>query len=196
MMKKLMLIAFVVSLLTPAAFAEFGLGVKLGAGQSKSDVEDSAKNLFGNNYTHTPSILLFGVEALYEKAGLFNLGEQHILGAKIGYTAWNSEEAKSGIYKLEVKYYEIPLTLYYKYAPSKWHLGGGFGAAFGKTDDKFDTISKVYPFIAAGAEYRFSKLFGLGLDLRYNISGKFEKSGIVYKNVSGVQGAVAARFYF
>jgi hypothetical protein len=198
-MKRLVLLAAILSTLSATCFAGFGLGASIGAGQTKSDVEKVKDSM--TSYEYTKSFAIFGLEALYEQSGLFNLEEQHIFGAKIGYNGWNKEELKGyipsvGYGKIEVKYYEIPLTLYYKYAPSKWNFGGGIGAALGKADDKFETVTKVYPFIAAGAEYRFTKLFGLGLDLRYNIAAKFEKDDAVFKDISGVQGALAARFYF
>ena len=195
-MKKLALCAAILAAFSVNCFAGFGLGIGLGAGQYKSELSDIKDRL--PSYEYTKNFGIFALEALYEQGGLFDLGEEHFFGAKIGYNGWGKEELKSSSLsgKIEVSYYEIPLTLYYKYTPSKWHLSGGLGAAFGKADDKVESVTKIYPFIAAGLEYRFSKLFGLGLDARYNIAAKFEKSGAVYRNLSGIQGILAARFYF
>ena len=204
-MKKLVLIAVILAAFSATSFAGFGLGVSLGAGQSKSDLKAVKDSMVA--YEHKWNLGIFGVEAFYEHAGLFNLEEQHIFGIKVGYNGLGEESLK-GLYfdltyeEAKITYYEIPFMIYYKYAPSKWHWTAGAGAAFGKSKLEVlgvgsDTISKTYPFIAAGVEHRFGKLFGLGLDLRYNLGAKFENEiGFVYRDLSGIQGALAARFYF
>lgn len=60
--------------------------------------------------------------------------------------------------------------------------------------------SKIFPHIMAGTEYRFSELFALGLEAKYNFSAKTEKNyeglNVVLSDRSGLSGAVTARFYF
>ncbi len=56
--------------------------------------------------------------------------------------------------------------------------------------------TKVFPHITAGAEYRFSRVFALGVDLKYNIAAKVKKDEAILSDRSGIGAAVTGRFYF
>jgi hypothetical protein len=202
-MKKLVLIAFAVSLLTPAAFAEFGLGVKLGAGQNDpKDMQEAFDTDYGNRKI-TKSPAFFSLEGLYED-NLLGLEGANKLGFKLGVDIYGQNEYKNHTqnYKATETTYAFPLSVYYKYDPGikKFAFYGGAGVTFISTkieeNNDDESKSKVFPHIIAGAEYRFAKLFALGLDLKYNISAKVEKDNTVMSDRSGFGGAVAGRFYF
>lgn len=182
--------------------AEVGIGLKAGLGSTKSDYEDLYDSIHSSKSYEDSSMGLFGVEVLYEQANLFNIGENNYLGVKAGFSVRGDEEIKIPGDTLTASYYEIPLTVYFKkaFADSKWSLMGGAGVAFGKATEETNyteaSVNKIFPFITAGAEVRFVKWFGLGLDLKYNFGAKMEEDGFVAKDVSGLEGAVAARFYF
>jgi opacity protein-like surface antigen len=202
-MKKLILIAFAVSLLTPAAFAEFGLGVKLGAGQNDPKRMQALFDNGPGNRKITKSPAFFSLEGLYED-NLFGLEDANKLGFKLGVDIYGQNEYKNHTfnYKVTETTYALPLSVYYKYDPGikKVAFYGGVGITFISTkienNSNDESKSKVFPHIIAGAEYRFAKLFALGLDLKYNISAKVEKDSTVMSDRSGFGGALAARFYF
>ncbi|MDR1123918.1 MAG: porin family protein [Elusimicrobiota bacterium] len=201
-MKKLMLIA-AVSLLTPMAFAEFGLGVKLGAGQNDPKDMQALFDTDSGNREITKSPAFFSLEGLYED-NLFGLEGANKLGLKLGVDIYGQNEYKNHTSnkKITETTYAVPLSVYYKYDPGikKFAFYGGAGATFISTkleaNNDDESKSKVFPHIIAGAEYRFSQLFALGFDLKYNISAKVEKNDEVISDRSGFGGALAARFYF
>ena len=55
---------------------------------------------------------------------------------------------------------------------------------------------KVFPHIIAGGEYRFTEVFALGLEARYNFSAKVKKDGALISDRSGFGAALTGRFYF
>ncbi len=202
-MKKLMLSVLAVCLLSTASFAGFGAAVKLGVGQNDPKSMDE--------YFHSPSFNggemdesggIFGLEALYEmplQAG----DELNKIGFKLGVDFYGENELKEyGEPTITETTYAIPFTAYYKYDAGikKVSFWGGAGLTFLKTKLEAgpdeESKSKTFFHLAGGGEYRFSELFALGLDLKYNISAKAEKDGLVYSDRSGLSGALAARFYF
>lgn len=210
-MKKLLLAAFVLAALSPFSFAQWGVGVKLGAGQNNpKDLQDCFDyNCLGaSSMTLTTSSGIFAIEGLYEF--VFNPeDERNKAGIKFGIDFYgeNKLEAYGGGSSVTIKEttYSIPITAYYKRdnGINKFAFYGGAGFTIMKSTLEFSGLisaeeseTKIFPHIVAGTEYRFSKLFALGLDLKYNISAKIEKDGDVLSDRSGLSGALAARFYF
>lgn len=107
--------------------------------------------------------------------------------------------------------YAVPLSVYYKkdngVQKLSYFIGVGvtyinseidfsqFRDAFGRVVDKIEE-DKVFPHVLGGIEYRFTEIFALGLDLKYNFSAKMEKEGEVVSDRSGFSAALAGRFYF
>jgi hypothetical protein len=206
-MKKLALFAALLAVLSAPCFAEFGLGVKLGAGQNDPEVlKHNFDTMTGYNRTLTKSPAVFSLEFLYE----VNISDNSVnkLGLKAGVDFYGQNKLEvSGLGTQKEITYSFPITAYYKHdnGIKKVSFYGGAGVTFIKT--KFDeesygsydisvSHSKVFPHIAGGLEYKFTKLFALGLDLKYNISAKVEKNGLTLSDRSGLNGALAARFYF
>lgn len=120
---------------------------------------------------------------------------------------------------LKEETYSIPVTVYYKRdnGVKNWSYYAGAGVTFVRSkltyteeveeeilggvdvevsDSESLSDSKIFPHIVAGAEYRFTELFALGLEAKYNISAKVKKDGGVLSDRSGLSGALTARFYF
>ena len=115
--------------------------------------------------------------------------------------------------------YAIPLTVYYKRdnGVKKLSYYAGAGVTFINSkrsmSDKYEkevadvdtaktyngassSKGKVFPHLVAGAEYRFTELFALGLEAKYNINATVKKHGSLLSDRSGLSGALTARFYF
>ena len=96
------------------------------------------------------------------------------------------------------------MSVYYKRdnGLNKLSYYGGVGVTLINTEieeDVFDestSKSKVFPHILAGVEYRFTQLFALGFEAKYNIGAKVKKDGAVLSDRSGFSGALTGRFYF
>ena len=200
-MKKLMVAVLGVLFFAPAVFADnWGLGLKLG--YADNDPKDmKAANVGGTEFDDNGSY--FGLEALYE----WNLDETNKIGAKIGLDTYGENELKIfGAGKVTEDTYSFPITVYYKqdYGVKNWSWFAGAGMTFLRTELDYsgwggrddDHKSKVFPHITAGAEYRFTELFALGLDARYNFAAKVKKDGVVYSDRSGFGAAISGRFYF
>lgn len=121
---------------------------------------------------------------------------------------------------LKEETYSIPVTVYYKRdnGVKNWSYYAGAGVTFVRSkltyteEEEVETLggvdvsevsdseslsdSKIFPHIVAGAEYRFTELFALGLEAKYNIAAKVKKDGWVLSDRSGISGALTARFYF
>ena len=204
-MKKVMIAVLGLLMFAPAVFADnWGLGLKLGAGENDpkaiKDIYDAA--LVSKELDEGPGV--FGLEALYE----WNLDEKNKIGAKVGWDYYGENKAKfTGFGEIKENTYAFPLTVYYKqdYGIQKWSWCAGAGITILRTKVEGDIVgvyngsetkSKVFPHIAAGAEYRFSQLFALGVEVRYNIAAKIKKEGYVYSDRTGFGGALTGRFYF
>ncbi|MDR3237418.1 MAG: porin family protein [Spirochaetia bacterium] len=203
MIKKILFVLLFL-LLTASAFADInlGAGLKAGYGSSKSDLEDYAKARYTNYEYDDSSTSIFGIEAILDSN--IGLPEQHRFGAKLGYQSRGSETIKfpysPGVTgKYEVKYWEVPLTLYYKYMiTNRWGVFAGFGGSLARAWDvapSGEKITKVFPFVTGGAEYRFENGIALGLDLKYNAGAEFKKNSFLYRDVNGLEGTFAVRFY-
>jgi hypothetical protein len=202
-MKRLVLLAAILSVVSAPCFAEFGLGVKLGAGQNDPKDLQAAFDTDPGNRKLTKSPAFFSLEGLYE-GNLLGLEGENKLGVKLGVDIYGQNKYENHTYnhKVTETTYALPISVYYKYDPGvkKFAFYGGAGATFISTkieiNNHDESESKVFPHIIAGTEYRFSKLFALGLDLKYNISAKVEKYNTVMSDRSGFGGALAGRFYF
>lgn len=195
-MKKLVLLALAIICLGSFSFAAVGLGVKLGVGENDPKTMDEMFDA-SLNATFSESPGIFGLEAFYEQ------GDKNKLGAKIGLDFYGENKLEIRSYgDVTETTYALPLTIYYKYDPGikeiSFNAGAGVTFIDSEVDDSGDTLSesKLFPHITAGAEYRFSEVFGLGLDIKYNFSAKVEKNDAVLSDRSGLSGALAARFYF
>lgn len=205
-MKKCLLMVLGVLMLAPAAFADnWGLGLKLGVGEndpkSLDDVYDAATFL---DRELDKNGGFFGVEAMYE----WNLAsEMDKIGVRLGVDFYGENELEtwdSDHENYKETTYAIPLTVYYKRdnGINKLSYYGGLGLTFISTEieEDVDDVSwdenKIFPHIVIGAEYRFTKVFALGLEAKYNISAKVKKDGNVYSDRSGFSGALTGRFYF
>lgn len=213
-MRKLVVLGVLLSILcawpTAAKADNWGVGVKLGVAENDpktmKDVQDAAA-YYSLNSELEESYGVFGLEALYE----FDLNDNaDKLGVKLGMDFFGENKLElsdlSGSAEAKENTFAVPLTVYYKKDNGLQHWSPFVGAGFSlyRTELKEDasgssekvTKSKVAPHIMAGAEYRFSPLFALGLEAKYNFSAKIKKSGTVLSDHSGFGGAVTGRFYF
>ena len=215
-MKKVAVIAVLLGLVcafpVSAKADNWGLGVKLGVAEndpkSMKDLQNDS-GYYGLNSDLEENNGVFGLEALYE----FDLNDNaDKLGVKLGmdFFGENKLELTSsvvpGSFEVKENTFSVPLTVYYKKdnGLKHWSPFVGAGLSLFRTELKADdsgssekvTKSKVAPHIMAGAEYRFSPLFALGLEAKYNFSAKIKKDGDVLSNHSGFGGAITGRFYF
>lgn len=215
-MKKVAVIAVLLGLVcafpVSAKADNWGLGVKLGVAEndpkSMKDTQDEA-GYYGLNSDLEENNGVFGLEALYE----FDLNDNaDKLGVKLGmdFFGENKLELTSsvvpGSFEAKENTFAVPLTVYYKKdnGLKHWSPFVGAGLSLYRTELKVEdtgssekvTKSKVAPHIMAGAEYRFSPLFALGLEAKYNFSAEIKKDGEVLSDHSGFGGAITGRFYF
>lgn len=202
-MKKLVIAVVGLLCFAPAAFADnWGVGLRLGAGQNDpKGMEDTYDSLMVSKELDK-NAGVFGLELMYE----WNLNDEaNKIGAKIGWDMYGENELKAAGIKVEETTYAFPLTVYYKRDNGVQNLSwfAGAGISFMRTEldlsglaSDDDHKSKVFPHITAGAEYRFTEVFALGLDVKYNFAAKVKKDGAVYSDRSGFGGALTGRFYF
>ncbi|MBQ7908262.1 MAG: porin family protein [Elusimicrobiaceae bacterium] len=196
-MKKLFIMVLSVLFFAPAVFADnWGAGIKLGVGQNDPESLNDIYDYIGGKLTEGNGI--FGLEVLHEWELNNDLDK---IGVKLGIDIYGENELKSYPYRITETIYAFPLTAYYKqeYGIERWSWFAGAGLTFmkGEIEDGPETYkdSQVFPHIVAGAEYRFTKLFALGFEAKYNIGAKLKKGN--YKtDRSGISGALTARFYF
>ena len=201
-MKKLMLAVLAVAVMSTASFAGWGAAAKLGVGENDPKTLKDAHDTWGGDLDEGYGI--FSLEGLYEMP--FAADEANKVGVKLGIDFYGSNEWKVTGNKVTEDTYAFPLTVYYKRDNGVKNVSfwAGPGVTFIRTEvDATGTLfgtekdhkNKTFFHIAGGAEYRFTQLFALGLDVRYNFSAKIKKDGYV-SDRSGFGGAVAARFYF
>lgn len=204
-MKKIVVLMLAVLGFAPAAFAQnWGYGYKIGVGEnSPSDLKNIYNTLPGDSKLDTSKAFL-GFEMFYEWP-LAN--EVNKIGAKLdfNYFVENKAKSQSDLYQECVETsYSLPITLYYKHDKGikafSWF--GGAGATIWYTEMEYKgyyrdikTKAKVAPHVVLGGEYRFSQLFALGLEARYNFAAKVKKSGIALSDHTGFGGAATIRFY-
>ena len=201
-MKKIAVAVLAVLLFAPSAFAVgesgWGLGVKLGF------AENDPKGMKDNNVPGTSldkNGAYFSVEGQYEWA----LQDANKLGLRFGLDSYGENELKGSGQKATEDTIAFPVTVYYKLdkGVKAFSFYGGAGLTYIYTDidnnyvgHKDSSKGKVFPHVVVGAEYRFTELFALGLDARYNFAAKLKKDGIVISDRSGFGAAIAGRFYF
>lgn len=201
-MKKLIMTVLAVLLVAPAFANNWGLGLRGGFGEDDPKAMKEAHDNFGGDLTQA-GYAFMGIEGLYE----FNLNDEaNKLGLKAGIDIFGENEWKRGGTKVTEDTFAIPLTVYYRrdggVQAFSWY--GGAGVTFIKSELESGGVSekedKWFPHVVAGAEYRFSRLFALGLEGKYNIDAKLEKSINGHKGVisdhSGFSAAIIAKFYF
>lgn len=207
-MKKLMVAVLGMLFFAPAAFADgWGLGVKLGAAENDpKDMKDVYDNSVGLQRELDKGYGVFGLEGLYE----WDLSDEaNKIGVKLGLDIYGENEVKVnyGALKATETTYAFPLTAYYKRdnGVKNWSWFAGAGVTLMKSEVEAEAAgigkespskTKVFPHVTAGAEYRFSKLFALGADLKYNFAAKVKKNGEVLSDRTGFGAAITGRFYF
>ena len=198
-MKKLVLLVVSLLFVAPAALADnWGASVKLGAGENDPTTLKEMYDYYGGELTKSYGI--FGLEALYE----WNLeDETNKIGAKLGLDIYGDSELKVSGDKATETTYAWPVTVYYKKdnGIKAWSYYAGAGLSFLRSELEISGYGKeskwkVFPHLMVGGEYRFTKLFALGAELKYNISAKVKDDGDVLSDHSGLSGAVVGRFYF
>ena len=195
-MKKLTLAVLAVFVASAAFAGNWGLGLKLGAGQNDPKTLKELFDGFGGELDKNYGF--FDIEGQYE----WSLSETGKLGFRFGIEGYGDNEYKNIGDKITESTYAIPLTVYYRWdkGVKAFSYYAGAGLTYMDTEIKLswtDNLEKdkVFPHVVAGAEYRFSELFALGFEAKYNISAKIEKNG--YKtDRSGISGALVGRFYF
>ena len=190
----------------------WGLGLRLGVGEnSPTSLEELYNEAFSYGWTSkelTKGRGVFGLEALYE----WDLtDENQKIGARIGIDGYSDTELKLNAGWMSATITEntvaFPLTIYYKRdnGIKKWSWMAGVGVTLIRSELELKTNytgnettskSKAFPHLMAGAEYRFSKLFALGLEARCNISAKMKDDGDVVSDRSGLGVLLTGRFYF
>ena len=194
-MKKVVLAVLAVMCFASISFAGGGLGLKLGGAQNDPKTLEELFDYYGGELTKGYGV--FALEGFYEWAR-----EKGKIGLRFGFDFYGDNELKVGYGKITETTYAIPLTLYYKWDKGikAWsgYLGGGL--TYINTEIEVgadeDSESKFFPHIVGGLEYRFTKVFALGFEGKYNIAAKVKKDGDVYSDRSGISGALVGRFYF
>ena len=194
-MKKLTLAVLAVFVASAAFAGNWGLGLKLGGGQNDPKTLKDLHDAYGGELDQGYGI--FAIEGQYE-AEMSEIGR---LGVRLGIDGYGDNEVKSGANKVTETTYGIPLTLYYRwdYGVKGWSYYAGAGATYIRTEVEEGAYdehkSKIFPHVVGGVEYRFTQLFALGFEAKYNIAAKVEKDG--YKtDRSGISGVLVGRFYF
>ena len=197
-MKKLVIAVLAVLFIAPAAMANnWGLGVKLGAGENDPKTLKEGHSKIGGELDKNYGYL--GLEAFHEWT-LDN--EANKLGLKAGLDVYGENTLKVGTSKFEETTYSFPISVYYKRDNGvkniSWFAGAGATILHSKIEVGENSIrkTKVFPHVTVGAEYRFTRVFALGLDARYNFSAKVKKEGVVLSDRSGFGAALTGRFYF
>lgn len=199
-MKKLAIVGLAMLLVSPAFSNNFGAGIKLGAGENDPKTMERMYDMGYGPKELTKNYAVLGAEALYE----FNLNnEDNKLGVKIGIDVYGENELKAGGDKLTENSYAIPVTAYYKWDKGikNWSFYAGGGFSFIKTEVEAEGYFKLnehktFPHVVAGTEYRFCKLFALGIEAKYNFNAKVTKGSDILSDRSGLSGTITGRFYF
>lgn len=184
--------------------SNWGVGIKLGAGQNDpKTLKDGFDELTMVDRELDKSAGYFSLEVLHEWA--LN-DEANKIGLKVGWDVYGENELKlKGLSNITEDTYAFPITVYYKRDNGiknfSWFGGAGMTIlrtkleADGVVDDSISK-TRVFPHITVGGEYRFTKVFALGLDARYNFAAKVKKDGDVLSDRSGFGAALTGRFYF
>ncbi|MBO4675303.1 MAG: outer membrane beta-barrel protein [Elusimicrobiaceae bacterium] len=193
-MKKLITAVLAVLLVSPAFANNWGLGLRGGFGEDDPKSLKEEHDMYGGELTQA-GYAFMGIEGLYE----FDLNDTaNKLGVKVGLDIFGENELDSTTETTVA----VPLTVYYKRdgGVKGWSYYVGGGMTYIETDIEApgfkDSKDKFFPHAVIGAEYRFCRLFALGLEGKYNFNAKLEKGTAVYSDHSGLSGAIVAKFYF
>lgn len=204
-MKKLVIAVLALMLFAPSAFAVgesgWGLGLKLGYGENDPK---SMKDGNGPGTSLDKNGAYASIEGQYEWA---LQDDANKLGVRFGLDSYGENELEIyGFGKVTENTIAFPVTVYYKWdgGVKGWSFYGGAGLTYIYTNAKYsgwggrddEDKSKIFPHIAGGAEYRFTDLFALGAEARYNFAAKMKKDGFVMSDRSGFGAALVGRFYF
>lgn len=197
-MKKLVIAVLAVLFIAPAAMAkDWGVGVKLGAGENDPKSLKADFDTLGGELDKNAGY--FSLEVLHEWA--LN-DEANKIGAKVGWDMYGENELKQGPVTITETTYSFPFTVYYKRDNGVQNLSwfGGAGITILRSEIEMgsndESKTKVFPHIVLGGEYRFTKVFALGLEARYNFAAKVKKDGVVLSDRTGFGAALTGRFYF
>ena len=205
-MKKLLIAVLAVLFVAPSVMAkDWGAAIKFGAGQNDPKSMKNEYDTLNANRELDKMPGYMSMEILHEWS-LNN--EANRIGAKIGWDTYgeNELEVNGPIFgKVTEQTDAFPLTVYYRrdngISKFSWFAGAGVTIMHTKLEGKgiyasSTSKNRTFPHLVAGVEYRFTQVFALGLDARYNISAKVKKNGETLSNRSGFGAALAARFYF
>lgn len=190
--------------------SNWGVGVHVGLTENDpkdlKDLDDEASSA-GLPHSLDKNSMIFGLEVFYET--MLNDNAADKLGFKAGWDMYGENKLKGGpigdVLKLTETTYAFPLTVYYKRDNGikniSWFAGAGATIMRSKLKASGDyegsfSKTKVFPHITVGGEYRFTEVFALGLDLKYNIAAKVKKDGWILSDRSGFGAALTGRFYF
>lgn len=182
----------------------WGIGVKLGVGQNDpKTLKDGFDELTMFDRKLDKNAGYFSLEVLHEWA--LN-DETNKIGVKVGWDVYGENELKlKGFSNITEDTYAFPFTIYYKRDNGVKNLSwfGGVGVTILRTKLEADGVvddniskTRMFPHITIGGEYRFAKVFALGLDAHYNFAAKVRKDEVVLSDRSGFGAALTGRFYF
>lgn len=203
-MKKLAIAVLAVLFVAPAAMAEgWGVGLKLGGGRNNpKDLKDAHE--FGT--TLDKNAAYFGLEVLHEWS---LCDEANKIGFKVEWDAFGENKLKGWGWDITEETHAFPFTLYYKrdngVGGLSWFGGAGVTIMHSKLEGKgLESFSwgknRAIPHIVLGGEYRFTKVFALGVEARYNFAAKVTKKvegeQYILSDRGGLGAALTGRFYF
>lgn len=211
MKKLLLLLSFIVCVSISASADNYGISAQLG-------VSDNNYPATYGNVKKAP--LIFGISGFYEIPLSGGKIEQEVsvnkIGIQLGFDFYgeNKLETEYGdennilsytaVMKEHTK--SIPFSLYYKHDKGvkyfSYFIGGGF--TFISSDLSVNILGvntnikeyKWFPHIVFGGEYRFTKLFALGICFKYNFNAKLTHGDMTLSDRSGLQGTLVGKFYF
>ena len=184
----------------------WGVGLKLGGGRNNPK---SLKDNHELGTTLEKNAAYFGVEVLHEWS---LCDEANKIGFKVGWDAYGENKLKGwDIGRVTEETHAFPFTLYYKrdngVGGLSWFGGAGVTIIHSKlegTGDENPPFSlgknRAIPHIVLGGEYRFTKVFALGVEARYNFASKVTKKvegeQLILSDRGGLGAALTGRFYF
>jgi len=212
-MKKICLITFFCLCLS-SAFAGAGIGVKYGAAPADTNVPnigfmDKNQSSCGFEFfleKETPK------DAFGFRIGFNKYGDIETTGVFERRDEEGIPQGGNTLVKFKNELYTVPVTVYYKYkAMENFYITVNGGITYGysswslREDDSSSGFSvssnqndsKLFPHIGLGAEWRANKNIGVGLDITYNFQSKIYAGNLpFYISIDGLQGNIAARYYF
>ncbi len=205
-MKKMWLAVLTVLFVTPTAFAaDWGLGVKLGAGQNDPKDLKEVYDELGTRFEKNNAFM--GFEVFFED--IAQKSENGKIGVKLGLDIYGENSMERNVYprfEITEETYAVPVTIYYKWdnGLEKVSWFAGAGATIIRTKIKAtgfinetEKKSKAFPHIVVGGEYRFTQNFALGLEARYNFVAKIKgEDDAILSDRTGLGAALTGRVYF